>query len=132
MAAVQTQIGKDRYRTTVQSESGHTIVADEPLAFGGNNEGFSPDELLAASLATCGIITMRMYADRKGWPLESIELDVTIERPAGSAKTVFNKKIKFNGALSPEEQERLLNIGDRCPVQKTLLNPIDISSVIIP
>lgn len=128
MTAVTAQIGRDHYKTVLGNHRSHQLVADEPEAHGGTNQGFAPDELLASALATCAIITMRMYADRKGWPLDSIELEVGFERHENGSR--FTKRARFTGPLSAEQQQRLLAIGDKCPVHKTLSNPIEISSVI--
>ena len=92
-------------------------------------DAYKDSSVQSRALATCAIITMRMYADRKGWPLDSIQLYVAFERtPEGS---MFRKQVRFTGSLSAEQQERPLSIGDKCPVHKTLSNPIEISSVIV-
>jgi putative redox protein len=129
MISVSASIGKDHYQTSISNGRGHSMQADEPSEFGGSNLAFAPDEILASALATCAIITMRMYADRKEWPLEKIEMKVSFERDGAVSK--FSKSVTFIGDLSPEQQQRLLSIGDKCPVHKTLSNPIAISSVII-
>lgn len=129
MIKIEARIGKDHYRTTLRNNRGHEGVADEPAEFNGTDTGFAPDEWLASALASCSIITMRMYADRKGWPLDSIEMEVQFERIDKLSK--FVKHIKFVGQLDETQQQRLLDIGEKCPVHKTLTNPIEISSVII-
>ncbi len=129
MANVSLHMDRAHYRTTIQSGTGHTLVADEPEDLGGGNEGFSPDELLAASLASCAAITVRMYADRKAWPLVSINVQVSFERDAATASSTFNLNIHFSGSLSPEQLERLNVIASKCPIHKTLSNPIDINIV---
>jgi len=129
MIAVSASIGKDHYKTLLSNGRGHSIEADEPAEFGGSDLAFSPDEILASALATCSIITMRMYADRKEWPLEKIEMVVDFDRDGIISK--FSKKVKFLGGLNAEQQQRLLSIGDKCPVHKTLSNPIEILSVIV-
>jgi putative redox protein len=104
-------------------------MADEPADLGGSDLAFAPDEILASALASCSIITMRMYANRKEWPLESIAMEVAFERDGLVSK--FVKKVQFRGDLTTDQQQRLLSIGDKCPVHKTLSNPIHLSSVII-
>jgi putative redox protein len=128
MIAISASIGKDHYRTLVSNGRGHSLEADEPLELGGSNAAFAPDEILAGALATCSIITMRMYADRKNWPLEKIEMEVDFERIGLISK--FSKKVQFIGNLTAEQQQRLISIGDKCPVHKTFSNPIEIISVI--
>jgi putative redox protein len=130
MTSVTASIGRDHYKATVVSGGQNHLVADEPEELGGQNLGFAPDELLAGALATCGIMTMRMYADRKQWPIDSIEMEVLLHREPGNLKTVFEKRVRFLGSLTPDQQQRLLAIGEKCPVHKTLVNPIDILSVI--
>ena len=83
MANVTAKIDQAHYATTLKSGL-HQIIADEPLEEGGTDLGFSPDELLAAALSACTSITLRMYADRKAWPLESVEVDVNFERDAAT------------------------------------------------
>jgi putative redox protein len=122
------RIGKDHYTVQIETASGHALMADEPEDMGGENLGPAPDEWLAASLAACSAITMRMYADRKAWPLEKVHIRVHFERRA--TDSVFKKSVMFEGLLSQEQKERLLQIGNNCPVHKTLSNPIVIESVI--
>ncbi|HSC54602.1 MAG TPA: OsmC family protein [Phnomibacter sp.] len=129
MVHISASIGKDHYKTTLSNGRGHANLADEPQDLGGSDQAFAPDEFLASALAACGIITMRMYADRKEWPLEKIEVDVEFEREGAVSK--FTKRVRFTGNLDEEQQQRLLSVGDKCPVHKTLSNPIEISSVLI-
>ena len=104
------------------------MIADEPKDMGGTDLGFSPDELMAASLAACTVITMRMYADRKKYNLDSIELKVSVEWDKVAMRTIMTKKLKFNGTLSSWEIKRLRDIGDKCPIHKMLQHPIIIST----
>ncbi|MCU0333923.1 MAG: OsmC family protein [Chitinophagaceae bacterium] len=130
MVSVQAQIGLDHYQTVLTNGRQHRAMADEPADVGGTDTAFAPDEWLAGALASCAIITMRMYADRKQWPVERIELTVSLERtPEGITR--FQKQVHFTGNISEEQVQRLLAIGDKCPVHKTLSNPIEILSVIV-
>lgn len=129
MQSVRAYIGKDHYKTVMKSEN-NLMIADEPKEYGGMDLGFSPDELMAASLAACTVITMRMYADRKKWTLESIELTVSIEWDKLAQRTIMKKKLKLNGNLTPAERKRLREIGDKCPTHKMLQHPILISTEI--
>jgi len=113
----------------VRLENGrHVFGADEPVAQGGTDLAPAPDELLEAALASCTAITLRMYADRKQWPLESIDVDVTLERIDG--KTVFSRNIHLKGNLDQEQKDRLLQIAKLCPVSKTLSGSIEVNSSI--
>ena len=106
------------------------MMADEPKDEGGLDLGFSPNELMAASLAACTVITLRMYADRKKWNLDSVELTVSIEWDKLTLRTLMKKKMRLNGNLSPAERKRLREIGDKCPTHKMLQHPIMISTEI--
>ena len=107
---------------------GHHLVADEPRAFGGSDSGLSPYGLLAAALGACTSMTIRMYARRKGWPLESVRVDVTHAKvhaedaEAVGAKKIdrFHRAIRLGGGLDAEQRQRLLEIADKCPVHQTL------------
>ena len=72
------EIGRDHYRTVVTAD-GHTIISDEPLELGGTNEGMNSSMLLLASLGSCTAITLRMYADRKKWPLEKVRIELSMD-----------------------------------------------------
>jgi len=78
------------------------------------------------SLASCTAITVRMYADRKQWPLEKIRVEVTSERM--DKITIFIRHVYFEGALDDEQRNRLLQIANACPVHKALTNPIEIKT----
>ena len=105
-------------------------LADEPISYGGTNKGMSPFQFLSAGLAACTSMTIRMYARRKGWPLDAIHVDVThnkvhaqdCETCEGMEGKVdhFNRDIHLSGALSDDQRQRLLEIADKCPVHKTL------------
>ncbi|MEM9320007.1 MAG: bifunctional alpha/beta hydrolase/OsmC family protein [Pseudomonadota bacterium] len=112
----------------VQAGPHHHTLADEPLSYGGTNKGMSPYQYLAAGLGACTSMTVRMYARRKGWPLEQITVDVSHNRvhaqdAEGNERTpldLFRRHIKLDGPLDPEQRQRLLEIADKCPVHRTL------------
>jgi len=120
-------IATTKYR--VQLDNGrHLFGADEPVEQGGQDTAPAPDELLEASLASCTAITVRMYADRKQWNLDGVDVAVKLERVDG--KTVFTRNITLNGNLDTEQKERLLQIAKLCPVSKTLAGTIEINTSI--
>jgi putative redox protein len=122
----------DGMKTTIRIRD-HELIADEPIRDGGTDLGASPTELLIAALASCAAITAKMYAQRKGWALEGVEIDVTMERfkaadyPSyvGEADRVneFRQRITFKGDLTDEQRQRLLEIAGKCPVHKILTEP---------
>jgi len=118
-------IGRDKYRTELIT-NGHHLVADEPEEVGGKDLGPGPGEFLMVSLASCTAITVRMYADRKQWPLEKIRVEVTSEKM--DKTTIFIRHVYFEGTLDDEQRNRLLQIANACPVHKALTNPIEIKT----
>jgi putative redox protein len=98
----------------------HRLTADEPKDHGGQDSGPSPQELLAASLASCTAITMEMYAQRKGWDVGEIAVDVNYEPAQRGSPTRFKMKVEFPKELPEDQRERLMQIGAKCPVHRTL------------
>ena len=98
----------------------HHLIADEPERDGGTDEGPSPQELLAASLASCSAITMEMYAARKGWDIGEVTVDVDYEPAQRGSPTKFRMKVRLPKELSQEQQQRLMQIVAKCPVHRTL------------
>ena len=97
----------------------------------GKNLGFSPFELLAAALSACTAITVRMYADRKEWPLTDVNTDISVSWDRIKNKTVIQRKISFSGNLSDEQKDRLIQIANVCPVHKVLTNSIEINTSLL-
>lgn len=90
-----------------------------------------PGELLAGSLASCTVMTVRMYADRKGWSLDSAVARVEYTSNAITQRSLFTMELILNGDLTDEQRTRLAEIADRCPVHRTLQNPIDFETILI-
>ena len=128
MTKVSSHIGKEHYKIEIKSSSDNVIIADEPIANGGKNLGFSPKELLAASLSACASATLRMYADRKKWDLSEVKLEVKLKRDKVANKTFIHCKVNLIGNLSEEQRSRLLQIANICPVNKILSNTIEIET----
>ena len=99
--------------------SRHHLFADEPVSLGSSDLGPTPFEYLAAGLGACTTITLRMYANRKKWPMEHVSVDVSQNRTA-EGRHQFTRKLSFKGDLSEAQINRLLEIADKCPVHKTL------------
>lgn len=121
-------IGRDHYRTEIIA-SGKTLWGDEPEELGGTDVAPAPGEFLMVALASCTAITLRMYADRKQWPVEQIRVEVGFEKI--ETKTIFKRDVALYGDLSEEQQQRLLQIANSCPVHKTLMHPIEIITQLI-
>jgi putative redox protein len=117
MRASATQLENLRHDVKVRS---HTITADEPKDQGGADSGPSPQELLAASLASCTAITMEMYAKRKGWDVGDVEVACDYTPAERGCPTRFNLVMRFPDAMSSEQVERLRVIAAKCPVHRTL------------
>jgi putative redox protein len=98
----------------------HVLVADEPEDNGGDDSGPSPLELLAASLASSTAVTMEMYAQRKGWDIGEVVVDVDYEPAQRGSPTRFSLDIRLPKELAEEQRERLLQIAAKCPVHRTL------------
>jgi putative redox protein len=110
----------------------HWLRADEPVEAGGHATGPDPYEYVLAGLGACTAMTIRLYADRKGWPLDRVEVRVrqTARASDGAPKDVFDREILLEGDLSPEERQRLLEIAARCPVSRTLAAGVVIRSAL--
>ena len=98
----------------------HRITADEPPDHGGEDAGPSPQELLAASLASCTAITMEMYAHRKGWDVGDIVVDVDYEPAQRGSPTRFTMDFQLSKELPEDQREKLMQIAAKCPVHRTL------------
>lgn len=115
----------ERYKTIITA-SGHSLIADEPLSEGGGNTGPNPYEYLLSALGVCTAITVRMYANRKEWPLEKVAVELELIKQEN--KTEIIRNVTVFGNLSNEQKERLLKIANACPVHKILTQPISIST----
>lgn len=124
MTRATAHIGKDRYATRIDIGP-RTVTADEPPSRGGGDTGFAPYELLLASLGACTAITLRMYADRKGWPLAA--LDVTL-RLHGMGETLSIERVLAPEGLDSEQAARLAEIAERTPVTLTLKHGVPIAT----
>jgi putative redox protein len=98
----------------------HTVAADEPKKQGGDDSAPSPQELLAAALASCTAITMEMYAERKGWELGDLSVNVNYEPAQRGSPTRFSMVVNFPKELPEDQRERLMQIGAKCPVHRVL------------
>jgi len=98
----------------------HAVTADESPDHGGSDEGPNPQELLAASLASCSAITMEMYARRKGWNIGEVVVDVNYEPAQRGSVTKFVMKVRLPKELPEDQRQKLMQIVAKCPVHRTL------------
>ena len=108
----------------------HQLIADEPIPLGGTDLGPTPYVYIKAALGACTAMTIRMYAERKQWPLQDAVITLRHSRD-GNKESVFERDIKLVGELDEEQRQRLLDIADRCPVLKTLSHGATILSKLI-
>jgi putative redox protein len=118
--AIAEDTGEGAFQARIRT-AGVEILADEPVAVGGLGSGPTPYQLLASALAACTTMTIRLYATRKGWPVDRIRTAVGHGRDAGATPSDrFTRRIELDGDLDDEQRARLLEIADRCPVHRTL------------
>jgi putative redox protein len=110
---------REQFKHDVTAGS-HTFTVDEPAEKGGEDAGPSPQELLAASLASCTAVTMEMYADRKGWDISGMAVDCRFSPAERGCVTRFELVLKLPAHLDEEQVERLRVIAAKCPIHRTL------------
>ena len=105
----------------------HTIIVDEPISIGGSDSYPNPAQYLLSALASCTAITMKMYANNKGWDVGNIDVDVKLKEVLSEGKSIKKmvKAVKFEKRLDDSQVERLLTIGSKCPISKLLEQPIE-------
>jgi putative redox protein len=126
---VSARVGPRGYRVDVEAGA-HTFVIDEPVSVGGSDTGATPYDHLLGALGGCMAITLRMYADRKQWPLEGVRVQLRTTRAHASdcescetqsvGLATIERHIELAGPLTDEQRERLLYVAGRCPVKQTL------------
>jgi putative redox protein len=117
---------REGYVHDVEIEGGHSIVVDEPaFVEGGTDAGPSPTRLVAAGLAGCTAVTMEMYANRKGWNIGAVEVDVDVEYE-DFAPLSFAVTLRLPAGLSEAQRQRLLAVAAKCPVHKLLAGETEV------
>lgn len=128
---VVTETGRGKYQ--VEARVGDTaFLVDEPASVGGLGAGPNPYNLLSAALGSCTAMTIRLYANRKSWPLERVRVAVRHSRASLAANDVFEADITLEGALDDAQRARLMEIGERCPVHQTLARGSQVHNVLQP
>jgi putative redox protein len=135
---VTARIGPKGFHTDVQAGL-HNVVVDEPISLGGTEMGPTPYEYLLTAIGSCTVMTLRMYADRKGWPLEGAT--VQLRSPQSHQRDcedctkkkvgigVIERRIELSGPITDEQRVRLLQVADLCPVKQTLERGIRLENV---
>jgi putative redox protein len=127
MAHARATIGMTNYAVSITTGH-HQLSADESAALGGKDTGPAPFEILCSALGACTAITLRMYAERKAWPLRGVQVDV---RFSGTGKEgAIARVLSFEGELSQEQRARLADIAERTPVTLTLKNGLAITTTL--
>ena len=124
MAHATGRIGTDRYKTDI-AMGHHALVADEGLELGGKDQGPAPYDLLISALAACTVITLRMYADRKEWPVTAVHADIHFRRDDAKVESI-DRVLRIEGAVDSEQKKRMADIAERTPVTLTLKRSLEI------
>ncbi|QHQ34749.1 bifunctional alpha/beta hydrolase/OsmC family protein [Algicella marina] len=136
------EVSPNAFQQNISAGPRHFTRADEPKAFGGNDAGMSPYQFLSAGLGACTSMTIRMYARRKNWPLEDIQVDVVHNsihasdcehcQSTDGMIDAFERRITLSGPLSDDQRARLLEIANKCPVHRTLEGEVAIRTSLAP
>lgn len=119
------------YIVELENPAGHRWRADEPVALGGGDTAPDPMQLVLSALGACTAITLRMYAKRKGWPLDQVDVELALN-PAGKPDSGNDivRRVAVHGELDASQRERLLQIANACPVHKLLAGEIRIDTAL--
>jgi len=126
---VETGVG--RYQLEARSGR-NAIFVDEPIRVGGLGTGLNPYSLLSAALGSCKVMTMRLYAQNKGWKVDSISVSVRHSRANLQSRDSFQTNILLKGELEETQRVRLVEIAGRCPVHLTLSRGSDVGTSLLP
>ena len=130
MALAHAHIGAARYRTSIRTggELKHELTADEPERLGGADSGPAPFDLLISALGACTAITLTMYAEKKGWPLEG--LDVQLEYLGGEIPPRIERVLTPAGPLDEDQRARLAAVAERTPVTLAIKNGVPVRTTL--
>jgi putative redox protein len=130
-AAIVAETGLGRFQVEAKVGSS-AFLLDEPLAAGGLGSAPNPYDLLSSALGACTVMTIRLYANRKGWPLSQVRARVAHHRDSLQARDIFTREVSLEGPLDGVQKARLMEIADRCPVHLTLRRGSDVSTTLLP
>jgi putative redox protein len=118
---------KAGYAVAIRARA-HSVTADEPVAVGGTDTGATAMELLLGALASCTAVTLRMYAERKGWDLGEVRVDCRLFDDGGTRR--IERQLRFGATLDASRRERLLAIAARTPVTRVVMEGTPIATAI--
>ena len=121
-------LGADNYLMKLKTTN-HTVLVDEPESVGGGDHHPNPPQYLLSALASCTAITIKMYANNKGWDVGNIDVDVKLKIVQSEGKSIkkITKAVKFENSLDESQVQRLLQIGSKCPISKLLEEPVEMA-----
>jgi putative redox protein len=125
------ETGLGRYQVEARVGAAAFLI-DEPISAGGLGSGPNPFDVLSAALGSCTVMTMRLYAERKAWPLKRARVRVSHQRGTLQARDIFHREITLEGPLDEAQRARLMEIAERCPVHLTLERGAEITSLLVP
>jgi putative redox protein len=128
MAHATATIGTVDYATAITTGRAHRITADEGPELGGKDAGPAPYDLLSAALGACTVITLRMYAERKQWPVTSVQADIHFSRNGDKVESI-DRILRIEGA-DAEQKQRMAEIAEKTPVTLTLKRSLDIRTTL--
>lgn len=129
MYPVQVSSTSERYRHDIAIGDKFHLTADEPLEVGGNDKGPTPLDFVMAGLGSCKAITIKMYAERKGWELTEVKVDVTSKK-VNNQYQIF-ASVYVEGNLTESQKQRLLEIANKCPVHKLIASEVEIETTLV-
>jgi putative redox protein len=124
MAHATGRIGTDKYKADLKAGH-HALTADEGPELGGKDVGPAPYDLLISALAACTVITLRMYADRKEWPVTAVHAEIHFKRDASKVESI-DRVLRIEGPIDDERKKRMADIAERTPVTLTLKRSLEI------
>lgn len=128
---VVAETGLGRLQVEARTASGAFLI-DEPVSVGGLGSGPNPYDLLSAALGACTTMTLRLYAERKAWPLARVQVSVRHHRASLDARDLFERTISLEGPLDEAQCAQLMAIAERCPVHRTLERGSDVRTTLSP
>jgi len=128
VVATETGVGQYQVEANVR---GSTFFVDEPAALGGLGSGPNPYDLIAAALGACTAMTLRLFSNRKSWPLRKVSVSVLHSRGSLMARDTFDREISIDGDLDETQRTRLLAIANRCPVHLSLERGADVTTRLV-